>query len=115
MRFDIGTLDSGERSLPFGLLVSCYVRIFSGRKIRNDKVFPGSFLLRSLTISFGIKAGRAFVWRKTMFLHHLLFQGSVSFLIRSANRTYLCDHLCTSYIYLIDKHKICTRDGKLYL
>ena len=23
MRFDIGTLDSGERSLPFGLLVLC--------------------------------------------------------------------------------------------
>ena len=24
MRFDLGTLDSGERSLPFGLLVSLY-------------------------------------------------------------------------------------------
>ena len=23
MRFDLGTLDSGERSLPFGLLVYC--------------------------------------------------------------------------------------------
>ena len=26
MRFDLGTLDSGERSLPFGLLVLVYVR-----------------------------------------------------------------------------------------
>ena len=25
MRFDLGTLDSGERSLPFGLLVSLYL------------------------------------------------------------------------------------------
>ena len=24
MRFDLGTLDSGERSLPFGLLVPCF-------------------------------------------------------------------------------------------
>ena len=24
MRFDLGTLDSGERSLPFGLLVFCF-------------------------------------------------------------------------------------------
>ena len=28
MRFDLGTLDSGERSLPFGLLVCCYDTIF---------------------------------------------------------------------------------------
>ena len=27
MRFDIGTLDSGERSLPFGLLVSRRVTV----------------------------------------------------------------------------------------
>ena len=28
MRFDLGTLDSGERSLPFGLLVLLFLRYF---------------------------------------------------------------------------------------
>ena len=27
MRFDLGTLDSGERSLPFGLLVTCAIEM----------------------------------------------------------------------------------------
>ena len=31
MRFDIGTLDSGERSLPFGLLVSLLSRLRLGQ------------------------------------------------------------------------------------
>ena len=29
MRFDLGTLDSGERSLPFGLLVNSFASILS--------------------------------------------------------------------------------------
>ena len=29
MRFDIGTLDVGERSLPFGLLVSWFIHVYS--------------------------------------------------------------------------------------
>ena len=34
MRFDIGTLDSGERSLPFGLLVY-YLAVKGGKKEEN--------------------------------------------------------------------------------
>ena len=34
MRFDLGTLDSGERSLPFGLLVLMY-NIFKYNEIRS--------------------------------------------------------------------------------
>ena len=35
MRFDLGTLDSGERSLPFGLLVTCVVFIL-GQDVEFD-------------------------------------------------------------------------------
>ena len=38
MRFDLGTLDSGERSLPFGLLVS--LTCFTDR----SNLFPYAFL-----------------------------------------------------------------------
>ena len=34
MRFDLGTLDSGERSLPFGLLV--ITKHFKGHEIYNN-------------------------------------------------------------------------------
>ena len=41
MRFDLGTLDSGERSLPFGLLVSVLGRIlFHRMNIRRGKCIP---------------------------------------------------------------------------
>ena len=33
MRFDLGTLDSGERSLPFGLLVIYFVEILVNFKV----------------------------------------------------------------------------------
>ena len=32
MRFDLGTLDSGERSLPFGLLVILYINTFKRKE-----------------------------------------------------------------------------------
>ena len=35
MRFDPGTLDSGERSLPFGLLVLFILRSFGNYIVRN--------------------------------------------------------------------------------
>ena len=40
MRFDLGTLDSGERSLPFGLLVylNCYNSAFSGETLVCPKL-----------------------------------------------------------------------------
>ena len=39
MRFDLGTLDSGERSLPFGLLVSSFFF-----PIFNIEIFRHTFL-----------------------------------------------------------------------
>ena len=35
MRFDLGTLDSGERSLPFGLLV---IRSFSNVQVKRTGI-----------------------------------------------------------------------------
>ena len=35
MRFDLGTLDSGERSLPFGLLVKFIERVWETDKMRG--------------------------------------------------------------------------------
>ena len=40
MRFDLGTLDSGERSLPFGLLVSFF---FLSLQFSNIKSFLSLF------------------------------------------------------------------------
>ena len=41
MRFDLGTLDSGERSLPFGLLVVCNIgsAILHFRMLHMDKKY----------------------------------------------------------------------------
>ena len=36
MRFDLGTLDSGERLLPFGLLVEESGQILTGKLVLND-------------------------------------------------------------------------------
>ena len=44
MRFDLGTLDSGERSLPFGLLVFC--------RVWNRIVLGGKFVILFLFILF---------------------------------------------------------------
>ena len=50
MRFDLGTLDSGERSLPFGLLVCCNLLIWSvtmAAKRQNLRKILKNQLLRS--------------------------------------------------------------------
>ena len=39
MRFDLGTLDSGERSLPFGLLVFILFYFFFSLKMQVKKFF----------------------------------------------------------------------------
>ena len=64
------------RYFPVDVIVfCCYVIVFFGSKeIGMIRYFPVPFLLEF----FGISA--AFVWRKTLFRHHLLFQASVSFL-----------------------------------
>ena len=45
MRFDLGTLDSGERSLPFGLLVY-FLRMFAGYNYLFKLFFLISFSLQ---------------------------------------------------------------------
>ena len=55
MRFDLGTLDSGERSLPFGLLVFDVCLIFQSRlALKNHcnlKAMPLSFLTISISLT----------------------------------------------------------------
>ena len=42
MRFDLGTLDSGERSLPFGLLVRVYrvMKLVGEAKLPQEAPHP---------------------------------------------------------------------------
>ena len=49
MRFDLGTLDSGERSLPFGLLVFIYNSSLSHKSLIS-KAF--NFLVRPIVDTF---------------------------------------------------------------
>ena len=58
MRFDLGTLDSGERSLPFGLLVCCSYSL-------DTKVFFGD--------SSGLIANFNFADRSAKFLQISVF------------------------------------------
>ena len=66
MRFDLGTLDSGERSLPFGLLVF---------KSQNNNKWPhDSFpkmkswtAIKLLLVHHGVQLG----WRLTYLIHGL--------------------------------------------
>ena len=50
MRFDLGTLDSGEPSLPFGLLVYWFwhIRIFNGSEVRIENSVTGDNCSASL-------------------------------------------------------------------
>ena len=44
MRFDLGTLDSGEQSLPFGLLV------FQTRKKKNANLFISNYVCLKFSV-----------------------------------------------------------------
>ena len=62
MRFNLGTLDSGERSLPFGLFVYIYLKFVTGKKY-VQKIFNSSDLFKfqrqSVHFSFVIIASFA--------------------------------------------------------
>ena len=55
MRFDLGTLDSGERSLPFGLLVSETI-VVCDLKLATDDRSEKKFLLTSKFCPLGLYA-----------------------------------------------------------
>ena len=58
MRFDLGTLDSGERSLPFGLLVFLSLQ-FSTLKIFVT-LFSGTLRPRRLKIGTHLDSGQMY-------------------------------------------------------
>ena len=49
MRFDIGTLDSGERSLPVGLLVHNIMHVLVTSKFEKDRInINGDYVMTSI-------------------------------------------------------------------
>ena len=68
---------------PVGVTVFCsYVIVFFGRKNRNDKVFSGSFFASSFKQFVRNLSKNSFCIERDNISTYLLFQGSVSFLIR---------------------------------
>ena len=73
MRFDLGTLDSGERSLPFALLVCCSQQL---KSIANQRIYANkaAHCFQMVTSAISEYWFKRFYKKGTEHIHYMLIQ-----------------------------------------